>query len=106
MYDTILRNEFKRFSGQDLTDYELTALKDFIDFYGEEDWDAARLSTAVLDFLNDCYEMHDIFDENYTGPQYTILDWWEFPMAHREGNGDTIVITYRGGKMTKPKGVL
>ncbi len=106
MYDTILRNEFRRFSGQELTDYELTALKDFIDFYREEDWDAARLSAAVLDFLTDCYDMHDIFDADYVGPEYTIRDWWKFPMAKHEFNGDTTVITYRGGKMTAPKGVL
>ena len=105
MLDIILRNEFKKFSGQDLSDYELTALKDYIEWYGDDTWKMEDASTAVAGFLDECYDHHDIYADDYQGTEYTIRDWWEFPMAKIEGYEDRVEITYRGYKTIeyKPK---
>lgn len=106
MLDIILRNEFKKFSGQDLSDYELTALKDYIEWYGDETWKMEDASTAVLDFLDECYVHHDVYADDFQGTEYTIRDWWEFPFASKDYYDDHKVVSYRGGSTTiyYPKG--
>ena len=91
MIRTILNNEFNRLTGQELSDYEYTALIDYLNHYGELDWGTRDMRGAVANFIEECYG-HD--DE--TG-EYTILDWWKFPMATIAVDGNKVITTYRGG---------
>lgn len=102
MLDTILSNEFNRITGQDMSDYELTALKDYIDYYWEMDWTTTDIRVAVNDFVAECYTQNTDYNELCAGaPEYTINDWWTFPFAAREYHPDRTVITYRGGTTTE-----
>lgn len=99
MYETILRNEFRQYTSQELSDFEMTALKDYIEHYGSDNWEASDLRSAVCDFIDECYIRHNVYAADYNGPKYTIRDWWEFPMAEREYNKGRTIIKYRGGTM-------
>lgn len=90
MIRTILNNEFNKLTGQELTGHEYTALMDYIEYYGMGDWDTTDLRGAVANFIEECYD-HD--DE--TG-EYTILDWWKFPMAVTTIENGVKITRYRG----------
>lgn len=90
MIRTILNNEFNKLTGQELTGHEYTALMDYIEYYGMGDWDTTDLRGAVANFIEECYD-HD----DKTG-EYTILDWWKFPMATTIVDGNKVITTYRG----------
>ena len=98
MYETILRNEFKQCTSRELSDFELTALKDFIEYYGDDTWEASDLHSAIYDFLDQCYTRSA---DKFGGLEYSIRDWWEFPMAKKEFQGNRTIITYRGGTMVE-----
>lgn len=91
MIRTILNNEFNDRTAQELSDYEYTVLLDYIQYYGELDWNIHDLRCAVIDFVQDCY---DYDEEEET---YTIKDWWHFPMATTTVVDGIKIKTYRGG---------
>ena len=97
MFDIILRNEFKEITGRDMSNFELTALKDYIEFYGDDTWNLEDAHEAVTEFVETCYDTKYDFEN---GTQYTIHDWMTFPFAKREYFPDRTVITYRGGTTT------
>lgn len=94
-FATIVENEFRRFTGQDMSDYEMGVCMDYLEFYYELDWMTTDLRAAINDFVADCYE------QDFAANTYTIRDWWEFPMARTETFPDCVVVTYRGGRTTK-----
>lgn len=93
--ETIIENEFRRVTGQDMSNYEIMVCMDYVEFYYGLDWTTEDLRASINDFVADCYE------QDLAANTYTIRDWWEFPMAHREILSDRVVITYRGGRATQ-----
>ena len=99
MLRTILNNEFNKLTGQELSDYEYTVLLDYLEYYYECDWDARDLRGAVANFIDECYDHNEPSDEYPDAPftEYTIREWWNFPMAKTTTDGNKIITTYRGG---------
>lgn len=104
MFESILRNEFRNFSGQELSDEEYTALLDYLEYYDDGEATAKDLHCMVGDFLEECYKQNEWNPDHPEDPEYVLLDWWLFPMAKREYPDEhTTIITYRGCKMTSYK---
>jgi hypothetical protein len=98
MIRTILNNEFNKLTGQELSDYEYTALIDYLNHYGELDWDTRDMRGAVADFINECYDKNELSPyATEDQEEYTIKNWWEFPMATIAVDGNKVITTYRGG---------
>lgn len=99
--DTIIRNEFSRLTGgQTLSDYDLSVVKDYLAFYWSCDWNLLDVQVAMSDCLVDCFDRHDLNDDDYVGDEYTIRNWDHFPMARRTIVDGHRVIKYRGGTAT------
>lgn len=89
----IINNEFHSLTGQDLSSYELQVFYDFVDYYATPDWTLKDLRGAIGDFISECYDQHD-----NESPEYTLVEFWRFPMAKKEFLPDKTIITYRGNK--------
>lgn len=104
MFESILRNEFTKLTGQYLSDEEYATLLDYLEYYDDGKMTTEDLHNNISNFVQDCFEKTTEYDGEVSVPAYKLVDWRLFPMAKKEfPDPYTTIITYRGGKVIEYK---
>ena len=94
--NSILENEFKKITKQELSKEELVALYDYLDYCDNGELLVDDLQGLVYSFVQDCY----YYDQLYNS--YELFEWMDLPFVRTEVKDGWFIKKWRGCSVMTP----